>query len=205
MSKARFDRLDAGKQRRLMECAAEEFGAKGYDAASLNRILECAGMSKSSLYYYFEDKADLFSTLVERSLKVIFEALGTFDLSLLTADNFWDECEALYLRCADVLSGDEWYVKLGRMFYRVRTDSLEDPTERMFEEARRWIEALLTCGQGLGVIRQDLPAGLLAASAIGLGEALDRWVLANWETLDPAEMGRLASDHMDMFRRLLRP
>ena len=68
MSRSRFENLEPDKQQRLIDSAAEEFAAKGYDAASLNRILELAGMSKSSLYYYFDDKADLFTTLVDRSL-----------------------------------------------------------------------------------------------------------------------------------------
>src|SRR5215469_14575411 len=50
VSRRRFENLDADRQQRLFDSAAEEFGARGYDAASLNRILERSGMSKSSLY-----------------------------------------------------------------------------------------------------------------------------------------------------------
>ncbi|MGH7620186.1 MAG: TetR family transcriptional regulator, partial [Gemmatimonadaceae bacterium] len=49
----RFDNLDPDKQQRLFEAAADEFADHGFESASLNRIIERAGMSKGSLYYYF--------------------------------------------------------------------------------------------------------------------------------------------------------
>ena len=61
----RFDNLDAEKQERLFEAAADEFASHGFDGASLNRIIDRAGMSKGSLYYYFNDKNDLFATVIE--------------------------------------------------------------------------------------------------------------------------------------------
>ena len=64
MSPRRLDKLDDERKKRLFESAAEEFADKGYDGASLNRILKQSGMGKSSLYYYFDDKADLFTTLI---------------------------------------------------------------------------------------------------------------------------------------------
>jgi AcrR family transcriptional regulator len=78
MSRPRFEKMDAERQKRLFESTAKEFAAHGFDGASLNLILEQSGMSKSSLYYYFDDKADLFTTMIERAIAVFFKEVGCF-------------------------------------------------------------------------------------------------------------------------------
>lgn len=206
MSRSRFDNLDPDKQQRLIDSAAEEFAAKGYDGASLNRILERSGMSKSSLYYYFDDKADLFTTLVDRSLAFLFREIGGFDDSRLTQENFWDEMEAFARRFIQLANRNAWYMKMGRMFYRLRSDPAHSaPTERSFAAARRWLTDLLRKGQSLGAVRTDLPETLLVDAAMGLGEALDLWVLKNWDALPEQARLRMAADQVGLFRRLLAP
>lgn len=206
MSRSRFEKLNPDKQHRLIESAAEEFAAKGYEAASLNRILEQAGMSKSSLYYYFDDKADLFTTLVDRSLGLLFREIGGFDASTLTEDNFWSEMEALAQRFTALGNSNAWYVKMGRMFYRLRSDPAHSaPTERSFVAARRWITDILRKGQVLGAVRTDLPETLLVDAVMGLGEALDLWVLNHWDEIPDDARLRMANDQVGLFRRLLAP
>ena len=206
MSRSRFENLDTDKQQRLLDSAAGEFAARGYDGASLNRILEQAGMSKSSLYYYFDDKADLFTTLVDRSLGFLFREVGGFDMDRLTAETFWDEMETVTRRFIMMGNSDAWYVKMGRMFYRLRSDPAHSaPTERSFAAARRWITDLLRKGQALGAIRTDLPETLLVDAAMGLGEALDLWVLNHWDEIPQAARLRLADEQVGLFRRLLAP
>src|SRR5215471_17449024 len=65
---SRFANMPAEKRERLLTVAAQEFAARGFEAASLNHILEEAQIGKSSAYYYFEDKADLFDTVVNYCL-----------------------------------------------------------------------------------------------------------------------------------------
>lgn len=113
-----LDKLDVGRQKRLFYSAAEEFAAHGFDGASLDRILEKSGMSKSSLYYYFDDKADLFTTMIERSLAVLFEEISGFDPKALDAETFWPTFEALYRRAIAVVDKNAWLVPFGGMFYR---------------------------------------------------------------------------------------
>ena len=49
----------------LRRAALTEFTERGYDAASLNRILGASQMSKGQLYYHFAGKEALFLALVE--------------------------------------------------------------------------------------------------------------------------------------------
>lgn len=49
----------------LIAAAIDEFDAHGYDKASLNRILDAAGMSKGQLYHHFSSKEGLYLGLCE--------------------------------------------------------------------------------------------------------------------------------------------
>ena len=208
MSRKRFENLDPDKQQRLFDSAADEFGEKGYEAASLNRILERSGMSKSSLYYYFEDKADLFTTMMERAIALLFRDIGGFDLNKLTAETYWSGFEDLFRRVMVVMNKNAWWwVKLGRIFYRLRGDPKGSAlTGRTFQMVRRWTGLSLARGQQLGVVRTDLPESLLIDSVMGLGEAMDRWMVEHWEEFGDAEgQGVMVTQSIDLFRRLLDP
>jgi AcrR family transcriptional regulator len=54
-----------------------------------NRILEQAQIGKGSAYYYFEDKADLFCSVIEHARERLRLADLTIDLATLTVETFW--------------------------------------------------------------------------------------------------------------------
>src|SRR5712691_12878526 len=86
---SRFAKMPSEKRERLLTIAAQEFAAHGVEAASFNRILEEAQIGKSSAYYYFEDKADLFCTAVSYCLDRLKLAPDSEDIALLTVETFW--------------------------------------------------------------------------------------------------------------------
>lgn len=65
MPKPTFFNLDQQKRDAITAAALEEFASQTYNEASVNRIVEKSGISKGSLYQYFEDKKDLYLYLIE--------------------------------------------------------------------------------------------------------------------------------------------
>ena len=53
------------KRRQIIEGARSLFLAQGFDAASMGEIARKAGVSKGTLYVYFESKEQLFEAIVE--------------------------------------------------------------------------------------------------------------------------------------------
>lgn len=51
----------------IMQCAKTLFYAKGYDAVGVQEIVDRAGITKPTLYYYFGSKLGLLKTLLEVS------------------------------------------------------------------------------------------------------------------------------------------
>ena len=58
------DVLSPEKQHQILRGAATVFAQDGYEGASMSRIAACAGVSKGTLYNYFESKAELFAAWV---------------------------------------------------------------------------------------------------------------------------------------------
>jgi AcrR family transcriptional regulator len=49
----------------VMESAIQEFARKGFSGTSVQDILRATGLSKPTLYYYFENKAGLFRAILD--------------------------------------------------------------------------------------------------------------------------------------------
>ncbi|MGU3494394.1 TetR/AcrR family transcriptional regulator [Xanthobacteraceae bacterium A53D] len=70
---------DPEKRRQIMTGARQVFLDRGFDAASMGDIARAAGVSKGTLYVYFEDKVDLFSALVMTECDETAERLFELD------------------------------------------------------------------------------------------------------------------------------
>ena len=64
---ADLDPLSPEKRAQILQGAAIVFAADGYEGASMARIATVAGVSKGTLYNYFNSKAALFSAYVTES------------------------------------------------------------------------------------------------------------------------------------------
>ncbi|WP_028003318.1 TetR/AcrR family transcriptional regulator [Sinorhizobium meliloti] len=90
---------DPVKRERILDGAKRVFMRSSFDAASMNDITREAGVSKGTLYVYFENKEDLFTALIARERNIIVnnvkqslngnepieEALHAFGVKLVTS------------------------------------------------------------------------------------------------------------------------
>ena len=56
MPLARYESIDESLKTRILHISKLEFAAFGYEGASYNKIIQKIGISKGSMYYYFENK-----------------------------------------------------------------------------------------------------------------------------------------------------
>ena len=66
---------DKETREKLIESAKAEFMEKGYNKASLRSICANAGVTTGALYFFFEDKADLFRAIVSNAVDGLFEIM----------------------------------------------------------------------------------------------------------------------------------
>lgn len=202
----RFYKLEHEKRERLMEGAAQEFAQCGFEGASINRILERAQMSKGATYYYFEDKVDLFLTVVQYCNERLNLFDQEFDPATLTAETFWLTFAELHRQPLIRSFEQPWLFAAVNAARRLSPESLErEPLSGFARQLIAWVMTIVKRGQELGVIRDDIPDELIFAWLQALDEAGDQWLLAHWKDLDRAAIVRISDQTVDAMRRALAP
>ncbi len=203
----RFANLDPAVKARLFQAASEEFAQRGFEQASYNRILAAAGLSKGSAYYYFDDKEDLYATVVGQALTIAISAIGLV-APTRNPDEFWRELAALHQRSLLFLREQPTAAALARSLVTAPRSILErGALGDAIGQFTSWMSSFLVHGQSLGAVRKDLPIDLLAAAVNGLGEAYDRWTLAHWDEAagSQAALDRTVARAVDLIRRMVAP
>jgi AcrR family transcriptional regulator len=205
MPRPRFGKLSEKKRERILEAAAKEFSAHGYEGASMNHILEEAGISKGAAYYYFDDKADLYATTVLHYSKELMAGLHV-DPQRFTADNFWEALADLYRQQFTSYAERPWVFGVAKAGGTLTHERIAaGPLAELWEQTQFLLVQLLQHGRDLGVVRDDLPQDLLLSLIVAVDETHDNWLYANWPELSAADLEQAARRSADLLRRLLTP
>lgn len=205
MAHPRFYKLAPAQQRAILRAALKEFATYGFAAASLNRIIDAAGISKGSMYYYFEGKEDLYAHLASVELSRLFQEAGPF---LIPAENdpdvFWSAMEEYYLTIVSALAAAPQVAAIARDWLTAPGNPVLQGAQKEKEQALLpWFEQALTAGQRSGAVRKDIPMSLLVALVFGLGQAMDAWLLL--QQPDERACRKWVQKFIRIIRRVLEP
>ncbi len=140
----------SAKRRQVLDAAQELFLAHGYGAVRMDAVARRAGVSKATLYAYFESKDELFATIMGRSwladtladelfatpdgdVRGLLESAGRGVLRFLL--------RARTLAFVSIaVTEAKRFPELGRAFY-------DRGPRRTREQMRRWVTAQQTAGR----------------------------------------------------------
>jgi AcrR family transcriptional regulator len=199
----RFGGLAPEKRRQLMDVALARFAEKGYEGASLNDILAAAGFGKSSYYYYFADKEDLFVTVIEDFMARVATEVPQLSLEGLDASNFWPRLEEGFALVATTTARYPDMIAIARdvrAMWRNPTPRLRPVVDKVTAQQRAYVEL----GRALGMLRTDIDVEWLLAITGAADQAVDEHLLTDRPLTadDLREHTRLV---LDTFRRLAEP
>jgi AcrR family transcriptional regulator len=112
MALPQFKKLPADRQKHLTDAA--EFAAKGYEGATLEAATESVGIGKTSIYYYYADKADLCTMVAENAWGRLGYG-GHIDLAARTTDTFWPTVEAMSREILDQCAREPWLLAASKL------------------------------------------------------------------------------------------
>lgn len=172
----RFLRLPSEQRRAILDVARRQFAAHGAGTASYNKIIEVAGISKSSAYQYFDGRDDLLGAVLADVRDRLAGLLG--DWSQAPSEQaFWrqlrDGGARLHRHLAD---HPDDLALVDAALGRADPDRL-DP-------GAVWLEQVIANGMTLGIVRADTDPDLLLATTAAVLRSIDRWAI-----------GRLQADH----------
>jgi AcrR family transcriptional regulator len=205
MARPRFRKLAPAQQERILDAARREFAAHGFGEASLNRIIDAAGISKGSMYYYFDGKEDLYAQVIRDQLEGLLLRAGPFPVpDAQHPDPFWDALTEGYLRLVHALfASPEAAALLRGWLGSSASPSLRAAQLEAEQEVLPWVMQTLAAGQAIGAIRTDLPADLLLAVVMAMGQAIDVWMFGTPH--EGADLDEAARTTMGMIRRAIAP
>jgi AcrR family transcriptional regulator len=202
----RFYKLGLEQREQFMIAAAQEFAAHGFERSSVNSILERAHISKGRAYYYFEDKFDLFYTVMQ----YCNERLQLFDLQrdpeTLDTENFWYIIADVRLQPLLRSMKQPWLFAATKAIRHLSPSVLcREPIATLVNQMQGWLFAVIKKGQELGVIRTDVEDDLLFAWIQAIDDASDYQLLACWNQLNQETITQASYRTTDVLRRLLEP
>ena len=191
----RFEKLEPTLRHRILDAALKEFGRFGYGAASMNRLVRSAGISKGAIFKYFGTKAGLFDYIYRSSLEEVKEQLRTVRDSSLT-EPFFDRLEKV-LRAG--LEFTTHRPLSAAIYYRVIYTGDAPHGNHILSEiqgtSRRFLKTLIEDGVKKGELRPDIDAG---RTAFIIQSVLDRFLQAHYlEFMAPAIDGSTSGEGSD--------
>jgi AcrR family transcriptional regulator len=198
----RFFNLDGKARERLLRVAAKHFARRGFERASLNEILGEVGISKGAYYYYFEDKEDLFATVLELTLEELMRQQPAWpDFDALTKETFWPTVSRLV---------DAWVSRISLSSDLFQAALMLTEAQRrsprfapLLAKSRETYRTLIEPGQRLGCIRTDLPVGALIRLLEANDAVLDAIFTTDAAKVTRERLARHAQLVFDTFHRLL--
>jgi AcrR family transcriptional regulator len=147
----------SGTRQAILEAAARQFAAHGYDRASLRAIAAEAGVDPALVHHYFGTKDELFLAALELPVdprKVLLPAIaggpdGAAERMLRAFLSVWDD--------------PEMQVRLVAVFRGI----LDSDGERLLREGFLPV-VLEPVGEALGIDRPELRMPLVASQIVGL-------------------------------------
>lgn len=205
MPRPRFATADTQLQRSILDAAKAEFAAKGYEAASLNRILLAAGLSKGSFYYWFDDKLDLAATVFIEAAKPM-SVIDAFR-PVATADEYWAE---LHRFTFDRLKNIDSKRAETEVVMKLAKAMLDEPLLRerilpQMAEGRATIAAFMQRGVELGAIRSDLSITVLLQLMQDVKMSLFKSLYPGEHVLTDGELASFSGLILDLMKRIAAP
>lgn len=211
MPTSRFSKLPPDGQRRILDAARAEFVKHGYEGASINQIIQAAGINKGSLYYYFEDKADLFLTVLQDGQDEMVRTIADLNLESVLKEpptDFWGYMERASVQKVAFAVHHPGLMRLGSDLFRQAAKPGAPARFKAYMKhgVQDVLCELFRMGQDQGAVRQDLPLPMLAELSLAVGEIMNRSLLDDptcIEAFGPEEIRQYSQLQIDMMRRML--
>ena len=205
MPRPRFEKLEPEVRATILARAAEEFAEHGYEGASYNRIIDRSGLSKGAMYYYFDDKHDLFVTTLQDAVKRLIIDAGSVE-EAEDAESFWIAVERWCERSLRLFRGDPAAVGLLRAFMKnMERGQGSAALAELRRTGRRYTRAFIAMGRSVSAIRSDLPEELLTSVLMSLEEGMDIWIAEHEAEFGDDELTALARLMASLYRRVAAP
>jgi AcrR family transcriptional regulator len=160
MPKETFSVISDEKKERILDTAAREFALKGYDSANIKDIAAQAGISKGSIYDYFENKEDLYLTVSTHGISL---SRKNIDSVIVENKDFFDQIRGIFLAGHDFVIKNPHYAQL---YVNIASCGMERFARRLTLRVEKhtadYYKEVIHRGVKNGTIRPDVDVNMAA-------------------------------------------
>ena len=161
------------RKKQILDCAKRLFAQKGFQAAQIADICDELHIARGTVYQYFDNKEDIFGTLIKEYFRNMTNAL--LDMPVQDAIIRGERLDVGQLK---IMLNDYTHAffmhmykdrDIGHIIFRegfTTMPEIGDMLRSFFDERKRMLVASLTAGMALGVNR-PLNAELIATAMMG--------------------------------------
>jgi AcrR family transcriptional regulator len=177
----RFLNLPHEDKERVLQIAKKQFSHHGYDAMSLNLLLKELDISKGQFYYWFEDKADLFFTVLKQGIDALQQRLNDHGMPK-SESKYWEHMRNSRL-ISEMLWKEKDFVEIGQIIYRQipQNHPLYERLQECGAPLREHFCDGIQLGQTWGFVRTDLSASALYDLTDGLSDVFYSKILNTYD------------------------
>ena len=153
------------EQRRaqIKEAAINLFSQKGYDQATMDDLVQEAGISKSLIYWYWKSKAALLSELIDTCMTTYTELLQDI---VNSNQSYPEKINRLIWEFTDAFKKSD---RLNKLVHFCSLHHPKNPDENFGEQVNTYyqevlslIEAIMNEGVDIGMVKKDVDTKAIA-------------------------------------------
>lgn len=152
--KEAFNKVSEEKRNKILDAAIVEFAEHGFDSANINTIAQKSGVSVGSMYKYFDNKEDLFLTVIHYGVETLKSILG--DIMQSQEDPFDIRIEKI-IRAIQNYSREK--VHLTKLYNEMATESRSSLVWKIVSDMENATAGLYSQyikeAQEAGIVRKD--------------------------------------------------
>jgi|LGOV01.1.fsa_nt_gb AcrR family transcriptional regulator len=185
LPKDTFYNLSEEKRNKIIDSIISEFENNSYENASINRIVSNAGISKGSLYQYFNDKKDLYryviNLIIEEKMKYITPVMENPDKR-----DFFTLIRDMYKSGLEFAKDNPRYLNIGNVLLSdISSPLYQEIVKENIGKSNEIFEYLIQQGINRGEIRGNINikfiAHLISDMNVSIVEYYRKNVSKDWD------------------------
>jgi len=175
----------AERRSQILEAAKQVFSEAGYHEASINAIIEKAGIARGTFYLYFQSKATVFDALLDSAMRELRARFTRIELDDPAAAPPQVQLRDGLVRLLDYVLGDRLLATILLTGARAPEAEASARLGAFFDEAHALIKQALVLGQSIQLVR-PCNAEIAAAALLGTVRGMIEYVVTT-DTPPPVE------------------
>ena len=181
------------KYHQILNAAIKVFAEQGFYHATISQVAKEAGVADGTIYLYFKNKADILTHFFSYKSRLVFDS---FRETVDQAENAEAKLRNLVFRHLSEFQRDR---NMAVVFQReallaryVNEEYIKDITKMYLDI----LDGIIRTGQAEGVIRKNLPMGLVKRFLLGaINEVINTWVVTGGKH----ELVKMADPLVELF------